>query len=251
MTANNEELVQKIVSGLRKYKWPRAYEDCQVTLAKAETVIREALRSQAGAVPVDADLQCWSCNKPVSFEERGNADGDCPHCRAELDLETYIDGFNDEIRRLKKSHPDPEQPAVAFVDENDEGLFIDIVNGKDGCPVKFGDKLYLHPAAPPSPAADERVCMHGIKNGLMLEPDELRFLMETAGIGDGYDKDDAASVVLWIGETVDMDDDKEIRTYGLNAYNVEVPEEGSVCIRELTNPAALAARKADGNGDGI
>lgn len=28
---------------------------------------------------------CWSCNKPVTEEQRAEADGNCPHCRVELD----------------------------------------------------------------------------------------------------------------------------------------------------------------------
>lgn len=29
---------------------------------------------------------CWSCKKPVTLAQRSEADGDCPHCRAELEL---------------------------------------------------------------------------------------------------------------------------------------------------------------------
>lgn len=32
---------------------------------------------------------CWSCSKPVTMDERASADGDCPHCAAELDLEDW------------------------------------------------------------------------------------------------------------------------------------------------------------------
>jgi hypothetical protein len=39
---------------------------------------------------------------------------------------------------------------VAVVDEGDDGLFIDIIYGPDGSPLKCGDKLYL--AAPVTPA---------------------------------------------------------------------------------------------------
>ena len=34
-------------------------------------------------------FSCWSCSKPVTMEERAVADGDCPHCAAELDLEDW------------------------------------------------------------------------------------------------------------------------------------------------------------------
>lgn len=32
---------------------------------------------------------CWSCKESVSMRQRANADGDCPHCGAELDLEDW------------------------------------------------------------------------------------------------------------------------------------------------------------------
>lgn len=32
---------------------------------------------------------CWNCSKPVTMGERAAADGDCPHCGAELDLEDW------------------------------------------------------------------------------------------------------------------------------------------------------------------
>jgi hypothetical protein len=37
------------------------------------------------------------------------------------------------------------EPEVAVVDENDDGLFVDIVYGEDGSPLKRGDKLYTRP----------------------------------------------------------------------------------------------------------
>lgn len=32
---------------------------------------------------------CWSCKEPVSLSERADNDGNCPHCRFELDLEDW------------------------------------------------------------------------------------------------------------------------------------------------------------------
>lgn len=32
---------------------------------------------------------CWSCKEPVTMAQRADADGDCPHCRAELDIEDW------------------------------------------------------------------------------------------------------------------------------------------------------------------
>ncbi|ASN72222.1 hypothetical protein 3S15_8 [uncultured Caudovirales phage] len=32
---------------------------------------------------------CWNCHLPVSMAARGDADGNCPHCSVELDLEDW------------------------------------------------------------------------------------------------------------------------------------------------------------------
>ncbi|QBJ80487.1 hypothetical protein [Aquitalea sp. USM4] len=32
---------------------------------------------------------CWSCKKPVTLDQRAGADGNCPHCGCELDLEDW------------------------------------------------------------------------------------------------------------------------------------------------------------------
>ena len=32
---------------------------------------------------------CWSCKQPVSMRERADADGECPHCAVELDIEDW------------------------------------------------------------------------------------------------------------------------------------------------------------------
>lgn len=32
---------------------------------------------------------CWNCKNPVTMTQRADADGDCPHCNAELDIESW------------------------------------------------------------------------------------------------------------------------------------------------------------------
>lgn len=45
-------------------------------------------------------LKCWSCGHEMSFEERSNADGNCPKCNCEIDLETEMTQL---IRSNKKA----------------------------------------------------------------------------------------------------------------------------------------------------
>lgn len=44
---------------------------------------------------------CWSCKNPVTMKQRANADGDCPHCGVELDIESwpYPDGAAPVVER--------------------------------------------------------------------------------------------------------------------------------------------------------
>jgi hypothetical protein len=34
-----------------------------------------------------SELRCWSCCKPYTLKQRGDADGDCPHCGVEIELD--------------------------------------------------------------------------------------------------------------------------------------------------------------------
>lgn len=34
-----------------------------------------------------SELRCWSCCKPYTLNQRGDADGDCPHCGVEIELD--------------------------------------------------------------------------------------------------------------------------------------------------------------------
>lgn len=63
----------------------------------------------AAPAPMAAAYDCWSCRKPVTLDERSNADGDCPHCGSELDLDLW---------------PDTAAPA-AQVDTKDAKLQLD------------------------------------------------------------------------------------------------------------------------------
>jgi hypothetical protein len=58
------------------------------TVFKFDVAIGELVR-EAKALASREAFPCWSCKEPVTLDERGDADGNCPHCNAELDLETW------------------------------------------------------------------------------------------------------------------------------------------------------------------
>lgn len=49
----------------------------------------EDLLEQQPAEGTEQAFPCWNCHLPVSMAARGEADGNCPHCSVELDLETW------------------------------------------------------------------------------------------------------------------------------------------------------------------
>jgi hypothetical protein len=90
--------------------------------------------------PGDADARCAQLVNQVHYwMDRGD--------RATIALdaaEAEITELRAHLARQAQAEP------VAVVDEGDDGLFIDIIYGPDGSPLKCGDKLYL--AAPAAPA---------------------------------------------------------------------------------------------------
>jgi hypothetical protein len=40
-------------------------------------------------MPIKNSWPCWNCKTQVTMSERADADGDCPHCKAELDIELW------------------------------------------------------------------------------------------------------------------------------------------------------------------
>lgn len=46
---------------------------------------------------------CWSCKAPVTMENRADADGNCPHCEAELDIESWP--FPDGVAPVVERQP--------------------------------------------------------------------------------------------------------------------------------------------------
>jgi len=76
------------------YGMPRMVPTCKTANRDLDfTINREARTLVLGPAPEWCPAEdrhpCWNCNVPVSMDERGEADGECPHCSAELDLETW------------------------------------------------------------------------------------------------------------------------------------------------------------------
>jgi hypothetical protein len=75
----------------------------------------------------------------------------------------------DWIRASRIATPSDKQETVAQVDEGDDGLFVEILYGPNGSPLKRGDKLYAAPPATPSDKQEAiyQECIN--ENGLWMD----------------------------------------------------------------------------------
>lgn len=48
-----------------------------------------SVRGKSITKAAEESWPCWSCHQPVSLEARAEFDGDCPHCKAELNLSEW------------------------------------------------------------------------------------------------------------------------------------------------------------------
>lgn len=76
--------------------------------------VAEKLRAILAAKP--QCWPCWSCHAPVTMANRADADGNCPHCEAELDIEDWP--FPDGVAAPVVERPEP----VAWMALNRDGF---------------------------------------------------------------------------------------------------------------------------------
>jgi hypothetical protein len=68
---------------------PECPRDDLVAIARKNPIaVAAALGATLPAAATEC-WPCWSCRRSVSLSERAEADGLCPHCNAELDLESW------------------------------------------------------------------------------------------------------------------------------------------------------------------
>ena len=94
--------------------------------------------------PVLKSWPCWSCKTHITLAERAEADGECPHCEAELDLDDW------PIETAAQHQGDP----VAWYKPHWNGLSAEFFLGAKLVDAAFPEmwkKLY---AEQPAPVAD-------------------------------------------------------------------------------------------------
>lgn len=71
--------------------------------------------------PVLKSWPCWSCKTHITLAERAEADGECSHCEAELDL----DDWPIEPAAQHQGEPVTIQAVAVTRDDEDEGLRLE------------------------------------------------------------------------------------------------------------------------------
>ncbi|AIR90479.1 hypothetical protein [Pseudomonas cremoricolorata] len=85
----------------------------------------------------------------------------CPFCGGKVDPEGWLNGAGQRgpecegcgatapslaLWNAAQSAKQHQVQPIAVVDEGDDGLFVELIYGDDGNPLRRGDKLYNHPA---------------------------------------------------------------------------------------------------------
>ncbi|HCF5790972.1 hypothetical protein ACM7EK_30290 [Pseudomonas aeruginosa] len=50
----------------------------------------------------EVTITCWQCEESMTLAQRGDEDGQCPHCGAEVDLEDYLIAAKAEAQALRE-----------------------------------------------------------------------------------------------------------------------------------------------------
>lgn len=129
---------------------------------ECERLIRAALNGapvRQVSVPVSGvpSIKCWSCKQTVSLDDRVDADGNCPHCRVELDLEEYL-------RAMLAAAP--AAPAADALVEALEHARLFIVNGIDLGFIQMPEAGTPDPAHETLPMIEAALAAHRSKGGV-------------------------------------------------------------------------------------
>ena len=127
--------------------------------------------------PTKNVFACWSCKNPVTMRERADADGNCPNCAVELDIDDWPFAAG-----VPATQPQGEPVAHCLLRRNGSGEWVnDAKSWADGAPSReIMAECEKHPelyqvrlahAEQPAPVAvvlPERLAMTG--RGLMDAP---------------------------------------------------------------------------------
>ncbi len=50
----------------------------------------------------EVTITCWQCEESMTLAQRGDEDGQCPHCGVEVDLEDYLIAAKAEAQALRE-----------------------------------------------------------------------------------------------------------------------------------------------------
>lgn len=127
---------------------------------------------------------CWSCRAPVTMANRADADGNCPHCEVELDLEDWPAApvverqDNQQMARMpvERCYDVRAKMIIAFNESRKAGGDLD-----DGLDAAYKAALRYSPASLPAPVAvasrEESICWLKRIDGIGQNRAELIYSM--------------------------------------------------------------------------
>lgn len=168
----SRELLE-IYTGRKEGDWVEAGHELRALLDKPECCtcngvghIPDGVITSSGGVefengPVECVKDCPDCSKQAAQPQ-----GEVERLR-DLNRDAMAD-LNDRKREIyglraqlnkrdaTSAEPNPRGEVVAFVDEDDDGIFVELIYGENGNPLRCGDKLYAEQPAPVAVVMPER-----------------------------------------------------------------------------------------------
>ncbi|HHM6104662.1 TPA: hypothetical protein ACRL9Z_001764 [Pseudomonas aeruginosa] len=65
----------------------------------------------------DVTITCWQCEESMTLAQRGDEDGQCPHCGVEVDLEDYLIAAKAEAQALREERDSQQRVAINAMEE--------------------------------------------------------------------------------------------------------------------------------------
>ncbi|KSQ40156.1 hypothetical protein APB26_02505 [Pseudomonas aeruginosa] len=82
----------------------------------------------------EVTITCWQCEESMTLAQRGDEDGQCPHCGVEVDLEDYLIAAKAEAQALREEVAELRARVVVVPDAaNDRRKSAHYCRGWNAC----------------------------------------------------------------------------------------------------------------------
>ncbi|WP_227740608.1 hypothetical protein [Hafnia alvei] len=179
--------------------------------------------------PESESIICWSCKKTITLTQHAEADGFCPLCDAEIELEPTQPVI-------------PEQP-----DSQDLELYIDMLENSDSDDedgelnntqlIMWLKELQRRRTLPAQPVSEPYKLPDGwvmVPQQIFLDASDIESICSQCGDGHKSWYGDFTDGLLWVG---DIQCDNGTIMHGLHISSSDYQEEGGLTLAEFKAPA--------------